>query len=58
LPPVIVLNHPESFHVWTLYRAFDRRFLPSQLLQENESWLSDMLALDAALEALQPDEDR
>jgi hypothetical protein len=38
-----------------LYRAFDRRFLPSQLLQENESWLADMLALDSAMEALKPE---
>jgi hypothetical protein len=53
---VISLIHPEAFDVWTLYRAFDRRFLPSQLLAEPESWLSDMLALDSALEAIKPEE--
>jgi hypothetical protein len=57
LPPIIVLHHPEAFDVWTLYRAFDRQFLPSQLLIEPESWLADMLALDSAFEALKPEND-
>jgi len=55
LPPRVVLNHPEAFEIWELYRAFDRRFLPSQLLQEPDSWLSDMLTLDHLFESMKPE---
>jgi len=57
LPAVISLNNQDAFEIWTLYRAFDRRFLPSQLLAEPEAWLSDMLTLDSALEAIKPEKD-
>lgn len=56
LPGAVVLNHPEAFEIWTLYRAFGRRFLPSQLLNEPASWLDDMLALENLFEALRPDQ--
>jgi hypothetical protein len=52
LPPVITLNHPQAYDVWVLWRATDRRFLPSQLLQENDALLMDMITLDGAYEAV------
>lgn len=55
LPRTVLLNHPEAFEIWTLYRAFGQRFLPSQLLQESAEWLEDMLTLDNLLEALKPE---
>jgi hypothetical protein len=56
LPPVVTLHHPEAFDVWAIYRAFDRRFLPSQILEESSAWIDDMLALDGLFEALKPKE--
>ena len=56
LPPLIVLQNPEAFEIWTIYRAFERRFLPYQILQEKASWLDDMLALDNLYEALKPED--
>lgn len=55
LPGAVILNHPEAFEIWALYRAFGRRFLPSQLLNEPAAWLDDMLALDNLCEALKPE---
>lgn len=54
LPPVITLHHPEAFDVWAIYRALDRRFLPSQIIAEPVSWIDDMLMLDGLYEALKP----
>lgn len=52
IPSVIALSKPYSYDIWVLWRATDRRFLPSQLMQEDESLLSDMLLLDSAYEAI------
>lgn len=57
LPPVVALNYPESFDVWVLWRALDRRFLPSQIIAEPVAMLEDMLTLDGLYEALKPKED-
>lgn len=56
LPPIITLNHPEAFDVWAIYRALDRRFLPSQIINEPVDWITDMLTLDNLYEALKPKE--
>jgi len=52
LPPVIALNHENAYDIWVLWRATDRRFLPSQLLEEPEAMLADMITLDGAYEAI------
>jgi len=56
LPPVVCLHHPEAKQIWAIYRAFDRRFLPSQILAEDVQWLDDMLTLDNLYDALKPKE--
>lgn len=53
LPAVVNLHHPEAWDVWILYRAFDRRFLPSQIMAEPKSWLDDMLELDSLYNAME-----
>lgn len=35
------------FEVWTIYRALDRKFLPSQIMAEPMKPLSAMLELDS-----------
>lgn len=53
LPPVIRLSDPDrSYDIWTLWRATDRRFLPSQLMNEPEGLLMDMLTLDGIYEKI------
>lgn len=52
MPPVIVLNNPEAYDIWILYRALNRRFLPSQILEEREDLLTDIITLDSAYEAI------
>ncbi len=52
LPPVIAVSDISSYDLWVLWRATDRKFLPSQLMKEDESLLSDMIALDSAYEAI------
>lgn len=47
LPETIVLNHPRAYDVWVLWQALDRKFLPSQILDEPEDLLTDMLTLDS-----------
>jgi hypothetical protein len=56
LPPVISLSTPEAFDIWVIYRALDRRFLPSEIINEPSALLSDMLQLDSLYEALRPKE--
>lgn len=47
LLPVIRLNYPEiAYDLWVLWRACDRRFLPSEIMQEPIKLLDDMLQLD------------
>jgi hypothetical protein len=53
LPPVITLNHPSAYDVWVIWRALDRRFLPSQILDEPEDLLTDMITLDSVYNAIQ-----
>lgn len=50
LPPVIELYDTRSYDVWTLWVATDRKFLPSQLMDEPEAILSDILTLDNIFE--------
>ena len=57
LPPIISLHHPESMDIWAIYRAYDRRFLPTQLINEPISWLEDMLKLDSLYDALTRNDD-
>jgi hypothetical protein len=52
LPPVIALNNPESYDIWTLWRATGGRFLPSQLMEEPESMLSDIIMLDGIYQTI------
>ena len=53
LPAVIALNCPDiAYDVWALWVATGRRFLPSQLLEEREDLLSDVITLDGVYEAL------
>jgi hypothetical protein len=52
LPGIIQLHNPEAYEIWTLWRALDRRFLPSQIMAEPQSWLDDMLTLDGIYETL------
>lgn len=52
LPQVIAVSDISSYDLWVLWRATDRKFLPSQLMKEDESLLSDMIALDSAYEAI------
>lgn len=54
MPELIVLNNPAvAYDVWVLWRATDRKFLPSQLLQEPIGLLDDMLLLDGVYEVIQ-----
>lgn len=57
LPAMINLHHPEAFDVWILYRAFDRQFLPSQIMAEPIDWIDDMLELDALYSAMKEKSD-
>jgi len=57
LPPVIELNHPLAYDVWVLWRATDRKFLPSQIMEENEALLNDMITLDSVYEAIRKKHD-
>jgi len=52
LPGIIELRNPEAYEIWVLWRALDRRFLPSQIMAEPQSWLDDMLTLDGIYETL------
>lgn len=53
LPPIINLRNPAiAYDVWVLWRATERRFLPSQLLAEPIGLLDDMLYLDGIYEML------
>jgi hypothetical protein len=53
LPPVIALNRPDiAYDIWALWMATGRRFLPSQLMEEPEDLLSDMITLDGAYQAI------
>ena len=47
-----MLNDPNAYDIWTLWRATDRRFLPSQIMAEPEALLSDMITLDSVYEAI------
>ncbi len=50
------LNDPdEAWDVWVLWDATGRRFLPSQLLAENEALLNDIITLDAMDALVQED---
>ena len=53
LPPIIHMNDPQAYDIWVLWRATDRRFLPSQLLNEPAALLQDMLTLDGIYERMQ-----
>jgi hypothetical protein len=52
LPAEIHLNNDNAYDVWVIYRALERRFLPSQIMNESESLLMDMVTLDSAFEAI------
>jgi hypothetical protein len=54
LPELIQLNHPlVAYDIWALWVATDRKFLPSQLLQEPVGLLDDMLLLDSVYATIQ-----
>lgn len=52
LPATIILNDEANYDLWVLWVATGRRFLPSQLLDEPESVLSDMITLDSVYNAV------
>jgi len=53
LPPVIALNRPEiAYDIWAIWMATGRRFLPSQIMDEPEDLLSDMITLDGVYQAM------
>jgi len=52
LPHELTLSAPYSWDLWVLWRSTDRRFLPSQLMQEDYNLLSDMIQLDSVFEKM------
>lgn len=50
---MIALNCPDyAYDIWALWVATGRRFLPSQLMNEREDMLADVITLDGVYEAL------
>ena len=52
LPPIINLYNDEAYDIWVLWQATGKRFLPSQLLNEPESLMADILQLDSVFETM------
>jgi hypothetical protein len=53
MPPVIHLNNPEvAYDVWVMWRADDRRHLPSEYLQEPTLLFDDVMQIENIYNAL------
>jgi hypothetical protein len=53
LPAEIRLNDPEgAYDLWVLWHSLEKRFLPSQLKDEPEADLQDVMTIEAAYQAV------
>jgi len=55
LPPIIHLNNPElAFDIWVMWRADERRHLPSEYLSEPTLLFDDVMQIENIYNALDP----
>jgi hypothetical protein len=53
MPSVIHLNNPEiAFDIWVMWRADDRRHLPSEYLTEPTALFDDVMQIENIYNAL------
>lgn len=58
LPPVIRLNDPDNaYDLWAVWHGLEKRFLPSQLINEPEADLEDVMTIESVYQAIKESRD-